>query len=1055
MRCQGMMRLPAHIVRSTAIAARSLLPLVGVLGLLLGAATLSSGCGSKKSSSRGSSSSAGGGSGGGGSGGGGSGSDTTAPTVTIEQKSGQADPATVDGIDFTLTFSEEINATTLTTADITQNGTATVESWVLTQVNSTTWELTAQVVRGSGTVIPAIATSRFADSAGNTNSAASSSSDNSVTHNEPMATVQFTQASSVVNEETSASTKTIGVTLSAMKSYAVGVLYVPAEAYTALGDTSLTASSYTLTIPAGQTSANISYTYTGDAATSRIVQLALAGTNSNAVQVGERQVHRQLVRDDDGGHDPFMDVSAGVSHSCGITAAGALYCWGLNSSGQLGDGTTTLRRSPVGVTQNLSGSADLTIGWTAVSAGGAHTCGINSGVLYCWGANASGQLGDSTTAPKSRPVEITSGTAYGAVSAGNVHTCAVTTAQDPQDLRCWGNGGSGRLGTGATANVNSPTVVTLPDGFSATNVLAAGFNHTCVAASRVCDRGSELCPLDPDPYIFYQLYCTGSDGYGQLGRSVGTGSSNSFVAVSDSGAQYTSLSSSKSAAAQAFSCGVTDGSLKCWGRNNYNQLGDGSTTTRTSPVTVGTGYSSVSAGGAGACAVNQSSGLMCWGKMQAVAVVSMTSSTYPSSTTPAATDSSEGYVLAAAGGEHRCAITVGGILKCWGASTYGVLGDGSSDTASTPVEIDPATTYDSVSVSGAHTCARVGFGSATGVVRCWGENYDGQLGDGQGHTRTQPLTLTSQALFKSVSAAGSSDSMGTPAYHSCGITSADAPMCWGDRTFGQLGDASTGGSSNTPVALDSGVSYSRISAGSMHSCGITAAGVLKCWGDGSLGQLGHGNGSTSYDSPTVVDAGTSYGEVAAGGDAEQAHTCAITAADDLYCWGSNDMGQLGAGTVGGSVNAPNFVTGNFSKVVSGARHSCGIDNSNNLMCWGSNSAGQLGDGTVIESGTPTTIAGDSFAGVSAGSSHTCAITTGNVLKCWGANASSQLGDGSTSQRLTPVVVDSGTSYHAVAAGESHSCGITTTGQLKCWGLMSFGLLGDGRFQSWRFPSPVW
>ncbi len=975
--------------------------------------------------------------------------DTTAPTVTIEQKTGQADPATVDGIDFTLTFSEEINATTLTTADITQNGTATVESWVLTQVNSTTWELSADVVRGSGTVIPSIASSRFADSAGNTNSAASSSSDNSVTYNEPMATVQFTQASSVGVE--SAGAKTISVTLGAVKAYSTVVSYAPAELYSALAITNLSPSTYTLTIPAGQTSADITYTVSGTdgLSISPVIQLSLSATNSNAVRVGERQIHRQFLTDQDNPHDPIMNVSAGVRHSCGVTYGGVLYCWGLNTSGQLGDGTTT-SASLVGV----AGAGNLN--WLQVSAGGSHTCAIaGDDSLHCWGLNTLGQLGDTTNTMRTSPVLIDSGVSYSAVSAGHSHTCGVTTTGV---LKCWGAGGGGRLGTGATANVNTPTVVSLPGGYSAMSVLAAGFNHTCVMGSRVCDPGAEICPAEPNPYIFYQLYCTGSDAVGQLGNGAGSGS-NTFTATVDTLVRYIGLSAGKWAANRSFTCGVTEGgTLKCWGDNTYSQLGDGTTSQSNSPVDVGSGYSKVSAGGAGACAVDTSDGLMCWGKMQATNDLSTSSSSYPSSIVPTAIDSGETYTSVAAGGEHRCAITLSGVLKCWGASTNGALGDGVSDTFTSPVEIDPGTTYDSVSVSSTHTCARTGVGQAIGEVRCWGDNFSGQLGDGQGHTRTHPLALTAQTEFKSISAGGGwwlALPIGYSALsvaHTCGVTATDQAVCWGSNEYNQVGNAEDS-DATTPVEIDAGEAYLKIASGSNFSCGITPAGALKCWGDDFYEQLGLGAGEQDSGRPLQVDSSI-YIDVAAGGSLDRAHACAIRDDGSAYCWGSNDHFQLGKG---GTAETPQPVSGGetFTQLSLGEAHSCGVTPEGGLYCWGGNASGQLGDGGTSSSSAPVRPDLDPYLLVDAGYAHTCAITTGGELRCWGANASGQLGDGTTTQRLSPVVIDSGTAYRAVSAGDTHTCGITSDGALKCWGSGAFGLLGEGRFPSWNTPMPVW
>ena len=148
---------------------------------------------------------------------------------------------------------------------------------------------------------------------------------------------------------------------------------------------------------------------------------------------------------------PPPKVSAGSLHTCGVTGAGVLNCWGINNDGQLGDGTTTERNSPVVIDSGTS--------YSQISLGGYHTCGITTaGVLKCWGNNSYGQLGDGTTTQRNSPVVIDSGTSYSQTSTGATHNCGITTAGD---LKCWGCNDYGQLGDGATTQRNSPTVINL------------------------------------------------------------------------------------------------------------------------------------------------------------------------------------------------------------------------------------------------------------------------------------------------------------------------------------------------------------------------------------------------------------------------------------------------------------------------------------------------------------------------------------------------------------------------------------------------------------------
>ena len=145
----------------------------------------------------------------------------------------------------------------------------------------------------------------------------------------------------------------------------------------------------------------------------------------------------------------FTAMSAGYTHSCGVTAAGAAYCWGYNEYGALGDGTTTNRLTPGLVAGGVS--------FAAVSAGDFHNCGVTAaGAVYCWGDNSSGQLGDGTTTTRLSPVLVTGGLSFAALSAGSRHTCGVTAAGAAY---CWGSNGSGQLGDGTTTDRLAPVRV--------------------------------------------------------------------------------------------------------------------------------------------------------------------------------------------------------------------------------------------------------------------------------------------------------------------------------------------------------------------------------------------------------------------------------------------------------------------------------------------------------------------------------------------------------------------------------------------------------------------
>ena len=205
--------------------------------------------------------------------------------------------------------------------------------------------------------------------------------------------------------------------------------------------------------------------------------------------------------------------------------------------------------------------------------------------------------------------------------------------------------------------------------------------------------------------------------------------------------------------------------------------------------------------------------------------------------------------------------------------------------------------------------------------------------------------------------------------------------------------------------LTSGVAA--VSAGTQHTCALTTRGGVKCWGNNNFGQLGDGTLLPNQGTPVDVT-GLSSGVAAI--SAGSFHTCALTTAGGVKCWGSNLSGRLGDGTFFQHRLTPVDVVGLTTGVVAvsaGDRHTCALTSTGGVKCWGANHAGQLGSGaTDYISSKPGDVTGLStgVAAISAGRSHTCALTTTGGLKCWGVNSSGQLGDGTTTDRAAPVDV---------------------------------------------------
>ena len=285
--------------------------------------------------------------------------------------------------------------------------------------------------------------------------------------------------------------------------------------------------------------------------------------------------------------------------------------------------------------------------------------------------------------------------------------------------------------------------------------------------------------------------------------------------------------------------------------------------------------------------------------------------------------------------------------------------------------------------------------------------------------------------------------------HTCGLTVTGNAHCWGFNDFGQLGDGSTTGSL-TPVLVSGGIRFSSISTKGGHTCGVTSVGEAYCWGENFSGELGDGT-TINRLTPMLVSGGLSFASVSS----SFSETCGVTTGGDAYCWGENFSGQLGDGTTINRLTPVPVAGGLTFASLSTASHTCGLTAAGDTYCWGDNRGGMLGDGTTTNRLTPVRVAGGlGFASLNTGNGHTCGVTADGDTYCWGNNGSGQLGDGSTIHRLTPVLVSGGLSFASVSAGGSITCGVTTARDAYCWGNNSSGQLGNGTTTDRHTPVPV-
>ena len=344
----------------------------------------------------------------------------------------------------------------------------------------------------------------------------------------------------------------------------------------------------------------------------------------------------------------------------------------------------------------------------------------------------------------------------------------------------------------------------------------------------------------------------------------------------------------------------------------------------------------------------------------------------------------------------------------------------------------------------AHSCAL----NTLGGVQCWGAGTAGQLGNAANMDSPVPVpvsTLSSGvALIMTGGGAG----------HTCALTTAGAVVCWGDNASGDLGNNGTS-PSPVPVAV-MGISgmVVAIAVGSSHTCALTNAGAVFCWGSNSHGQVGN---NSNMDSPVAVPvSGLASGVKAIGAGFN--HTCAVTTLGAVLCWGANGGDQLGNATQMDSP-IPVAVGGasSVAAVTGGDQYSCALTMSGGVECWGDNTYGQLGVTGVTISPTPVAVPGLSAGalGVVAGARHSCALAMGGNVQCWGTNKEGELGNNSMMGSPMPVApMGLGAGALSVGAGQYHSCAITSAGRAMCWGQSDNGDLGNAPAASSLVPVAV-
>jgi alpha-tubulin suppressor-like RCC1 family protein len=745
---------------------------------------------------------------------------------------------------------------------------------------------------------------------------------------------------------------------------------------------------------------------------------------------------------------PTLAVAAGSQHSLALTVDGSIWAWGGNNAGQLGDGTTTDQVWPVQVQRVVGMAGDEPIleilhSVIAISAGDRHSLALLAdGTVLAWGANTNGELGDGTTTKRTTPVVVSGPSGRGAL--GNIIAIAAGThyslaLKADGTVWAWGRNGQGRLGDGTTTDRHLPVQAKV----TRITGIAAGASHSLAIAGdgtvRAWGRnhkgqlGDNTVTDRPSP-----VWVKGSGGVGALtgvtAVAVGKGGfslalhgdgtvsawgSNSKRTLGD-GTTFTRktpvqvhgvlgqgvLTGVVAISAGAEHCmAIQDSHVVAWGWNNGGRLGTGDTVDPALPTLVGisisTGVIAIAAGLLHSLAVQVTCTIATWGNNAEGELGTDAVKSSAVALTPFQPASAEVFnMIAPAGGlGHSLAVKPGSPtsgqnapqfvshVMAWGANSNGQLGDGTDKSRAFAFPPDGLPSpIKAVAAGWQHSLAL----STDGHVFAWGANGAGQIGDGTKQKALKPVTVKGpggDGLLSQVVAIAAGQS------HSMALRADGTVWAWGANGAGQLGDNTT--NDRALPAIVPGSFMKAIAAGSLHSLMLRADGTVWACGKGNRGQLGS---SLPVDSLKPVQVkGLASGNMKKMIAAGHEHSLALRADGSVWAFGANDRGQIGDDAttdrlVPVQVQSQEWESGaikNLASVVAiaaGGRYSLALDaagivppDGGVVRCWGANDVGQLGDSTTKDRAHAVNVqleAGGALRGVSAiaaGGAHSLAV----------------------------------------------------------------------------------
>jgi alpha-tubulin suppressor-like RCC1 family protein/subtilisin family serine protease len=734
-------------------------------------------------------------------------------------------------------------------------------------------------------------------------------------------------------------------------------------------------------------------------------------------------------------------IAAGGIHSLALKPDGTVLAWGDNHQGQLGDGGLTPYAPVAQGVPGLSGVA-------AVAAGSSHSLALKtSGVVWAWGANSAGQLGDGTNTTRFKPVKVPGLSGVVAVAAGG-HSLAL---KSDGTVWAWGSNDQGQLGDGTSASRSTPVQVS---GLSNVIAVEAGSNFSVALKS----DGT--------------VWAWGANSLGQLGDGTGLPKSSPVRVQGLSGVTAISAGAAHALALKS------DGTVWAWGSNNHGQLGDGTNASgRVSPVQVVglAGVASVSCGDSFSLARKNDGTVWAWGYN---ASGQLGDGSFLNRSLPVKAVNIKGVVAVAAGGEHSLALTGGGTVWSWGDNTYGQLGsNGSSNrsfsyeamqqrpdpppigTVSAPTFTPSGGTFGAAENVGVHvagdnlTVGNVAVGGSSvlasasdGKLYAWGYNASGQIGVMPGSqydtlANMEPLPRQ-QSLDGVVAMAESSSS-------SYALKSDGTVWAWGNSYL--LGNGGSSGDPHpSPVQVSSLAGVTAIAAGAGHAVALKSDGTVWTWGSNNAGQLGDG---TNNDHPTPMQVPGLSGVAAVASMFNT--TYALKSDGTVWAWGDNQLGQAGDGTEFNYRKSPVQVA-NLSGVKSifaGYNAGLAVRNDGTLWGWGTINNIIIPNAHPVEGLT-------NVRSAATGGDFAVALKEDGTVWVWGSNTRGQFGNGQTGGRVdTPqqVAALSGVSWLGLSEGYSSDCylaALKSDGTLWVWGSNVHGQLGDGSVAPRYTPAPV-